>query len=165
VRRDVFDAVQQLISQGASISPNKTNAPREDNMLREKVICGCCASKMQRRKGSGNAPWYFFTCISNNRLGVGHCTGMYIRKADIINVILHEAKSYVQDNEADSLTNVDPKAILEVNARQLAQQINEQREVSRSRYENFVMSIADKDDLIHKRETLHAELHGKIAKI
>ncbi|MHB8062340.1 MAG: recombinase family protein [Ruminiclostridium sp.] len=161
VRRDVFDAVQQLISAGASISPNKTNAPREDNILRGKVICGCCGSKMQRRKGSGNAIWYFFTCISNNRLGVGYCTGMYIREADIMNAILHEAKSYIHDNEVDSLTYVDQKAVLEANAKQLEQQINEQREVSRSRYENFIMGIADKDDLVHdrnKRETLHAEL-------
>ena len=161
VCRDVFDAVQQLLSEGASISPNKTNAPREDNILREKVVCGCCSNKMQRRKSSGNASWYFFTCIRNNRLGAGHCTGMYIREADIINAILNEIKNYIHDNKADFLTYVDQKAVLEANANQLEQQNNEQREVTRNRYENFVMGIATKEDYTlesNKRETLHVKL-------
>lgn len=119
VRRDVFDAVQLLLSEGASINPNKTNVPREDNILRGKVICGCCGNKMQRRKGSGNASWYFFTCISNNRLGAGHCTGMYIREADIINAILNEVKNYIHDNEAAPLTYVDRKAVLKVNEKRV----------------------------------------------
>ncbi|WP_020074378.1 recombinase family protein [Faecalispora sporosphaeroides] len=163
VCRDVFDVVQQLISEGASISPNKTNAPCEDNILRGKVICGCCGRKMQRRKGSGNANWHFFTCISNNRLGAGHCTGMYIRESDIMDAIFREVKSYIHDNEAAFITYVDRKSVLEVNEKQLARQINEQREVSRSRYENFIRGIVDKEDYTferNKRETLHTELQN-----
>lgn len=161
VPREIFDTVQQLIAENAATSPNKTNVPREDNILRGKVICGCCGSKMQRRKGSGNANWHFFTCISNNRLGAGHCKGMYIRESDIMDAIFREVKSYIHDNEAAFLTYVDRKAVLEANEKQLARQINEQREVSRSRYENFITSIADKDDYTlerNKHEALHAEL-------
>ena len=42
---------------------------------------------MQRRKGTSNAGWHFFSCITNNRKGSGCSTGMYIREPDIRNAI------------------------------------------------------------------------------
>lgn len=78
-----------------------------------------------------------------------------------MDAIFGEVKSYIHDSEADSLTYVDQKAVLEANAKQLEQQINEQREVSQNKYENFVVGIATKEDYTlerNKRETLHAEL-------
>ncbi|MFR8331450.1 MAG: hypothetical protein ACLU9S_02955 [Oscillospiraceae bacterium] len=38
---------------------------------------------MQRKRGTNHADWYFFTCITKNRLGVGKCTGMYVREEDV----------------------------------------------------------------------------------
>lgn len=96
VSRDIFDAVQKLIVANTAAGSSKTNIPYQNNVLRGKVICGCCAGKMKCCKGSGNADWHFFSCICNNRLGAGHCTGMYIRESDIINAILREVRLYVQ---------------------------------------------------------------------
>jgi len=116
VSRDIFDAVQQLIVANADTGSSKTNTPRQDNVLRGKVICGCCGSKMQRRKGSGNADWYFFTCISNNRLSAGHCTGMYIRKSDILDAIFREVRALAQTNAAFASTYKNEMASLSLKA-------------------------------------------------
>jgi len=161
IDRDVFSKVQESLSSDKNSNSNITNVPRADNILRGKVICGCCGGKMQRRKGSGKADWHFFTCISNNRLGAGHCTGMYVREADIMDAILREVNNYIHANEVASLTYIERKAAIAANAKQLEHRINEQLEMSRSRYEDFVMGIADKDDLAHgrkEREALQAEL-------
>ncbi|WP_455654995.1 recombinase family protein [Phascolarctobacterium sp.] len=155
VRRDVFDTVQRMIHANCNPSTNKTNIPRQDNVLRGKVICGCCG---------GNADWHFFTCISNNRLGAGHCTGMYIHEADIMDAILREVKSYVQANTNADLTHKNEMTSLVIQAGQLDGKINQIIETKRSRYEDFVMGIADKDDLQQYREE-HEVLQAKLQEI
>lgn len=113
VRLDMFDAVQKSIVVNTAGDSSKTNTPRQDNVLRGKVICGCCGGKMQRRKGSGNADWHFLTCISNNRLGVGHCTGMYIRELDIMNAILREVRIFVQIDTTSVSTYKNEVAVID----------------------------------------------------
>ena len=53
---------------------------------------------MQRKRGTGHADWYFFTCITKNRLGVGKCSGMYAREEDIFNAIYHQLKGHVKEH-------------------------------------------------------------------
>lgn len=168
VSRDIFDAVQQLIAANVDSGSSKTNIPRQDNVLRGKVVCGCCGGKMQRRKGSGNANWHFFTCISNNRLGAGHCTGMYIREPDIMDAILREVKAFVQVNNTAASTYKNEMASLTIKAKQLDREINQLMETNKGRYEDFVMGIADKDDLQQcrdKREAFQAELQDTNSRI
>ena len=69
-----------------------------ENILKGKVICGCCGGKMQRKRGTGHADWYFFTCITKNRLGVGKCSGMYAREEDVFNAIYRQLKGYVNEH-------------------------------------------------------------------
>ena len=47
---------------------------------------------------AGHADWYFFTCITKNRLGVDKCTGMYAREEGIFNAIYHQLKDYVNEH-------------------------------------------------------------------
>ena len=68
-----------------------------DNILKGKVICGCCGGKMQRKRGTGHADWHFFTCITKNRLGADKCTGMYAREEDIFNAVYRQLKDYVNE--------------------------------------------------------------------
>lgn len=68
-----------------------------DNILKGKVICGCCGGKMQRKRGTGHADWHFFTCITKNRLGADKCAGMYAREEDIFNAIYRQLKDYVNE--------------------------------------------------------------------
>ena len=70
---DVFENIQKSFRARAfNLAPKNQTA---ENILKGKVICGCCGGKMQRRRGTNHADWYFFSCITNNRLGAGRCTG------------------------------------------------------------------------------------------
>ena len=83
----VFEQIQKLFSVAQYNSQPQVKSSLPNNPLKGKVICASCGSKMQRRKGTGNAGWHFFSCITNNRKGSGCSTGMYIREPDIRNTI------------------------------------------------------------------------------
>jgi len=87
VDKAVFEQIQKLFSAAQYNSQLQAKPSVLDNPLKGKVICASCGSKMQRRKGTGNAGWHFFSCITNNRKGSGCSTGMYIREPDIRNAI------------------------------------------------------------------------------
>ncbi len=96
VDSDTFDAIQKTFQARAyNIVPQGHSA---DNILKGKVICGCCGGKMQRRRGTNHADWYFFTCITKNRLGTDKCTGMYVREEDVFNAIYRQLKDYVSEH-------------------------------------------------------------------
>lgn len=90
-----FDAIQKGFQARAfNVAPQGKIA---DNILKGKVICACCGGKMQRKRGTGHADWYFFTCITKNRLGVDKCTGMYVREEDIFCEIYKQLKVYINE--------------------------------------------------------------------
>ena len=92
----VFDAIQKAFQARAyNVVPYGQPA---DNILKGKVICGCCGGKMQRKHGTGHADWHFFTCITKNRLGADKCSGMYAREEDIFNAIYRQLKDYVNEH-------------------------------------------------------------------
>lgn len=68
---------------------------QQTTILKGKVICGCCGGKMQRKRGTCHADWYFFTCIIRNRLGADRCIRMYVREEDIFNAIYRQLKDYM----------------------------------------------------------------------
>lgn len=89
-----FDAIQNAFQARAyNVVPQGQSA---DNILKGKVICGCCGGKMQRKRGIGHADWHFFTCITKNRLGADKCAGMYAREEDIFHAIYLRLKIYVR---------------------------------------------------------------------
>ncbi len=96
VDTDTFDAIQRSFQ--AKTFNLTTNSVSTENILKGKVICGCCGGKMQRKRGTNHAGWYFFTCITKNRLGAGKCTGMYVREEDVLSAIYHQLKLYVKEH-------------------------------------------------------------------
>lgn len=91
-----FDAIQKAFqSRAYNVVPQGQSA---ENILKGKVICGCCGGKMQRKRGTNHADWSFFTCITKNRLGADKCTGMYAREEDIFNAIYRQLKVYVSEH-------------------------------------------------------------------
>lgn len=90
-----FDAIQKGFQARAFNVVPQGQSP--DNILKGKVICGCCGRKKQRKRGTNHADWYFFTCITKNRLGIGKCTGMYVREEDVFHAIYHQLKLYVNE--------------------------------------------------------------------
>ena len=96
VDSDTFDAIQKSFqSRAYNVVPQGQSA---ENILKGKVVCGCCGGKMQRKQGTNHADWYFFTCITKNRLGADKCTGMYAREEDIFNVIYCQLKVYTSEH-------------------------------------------------------------------
>ena len=92
----VFDAIQKAFqSRAYNVVPQGQSA---ENILKGKVICGCCGGKMQRKRGTGHADWHFFTCITKNRLGADKCTGMYAREEDVLSAIYRQLKDYVNEH-------------------------------------------------------------------
>ena len=96
VSSSTFDAIQKTFRDRAyNVVPQGQSA---DNVLKGKVICGCCGGKMQRKRGTGHANWHFFTCITKNRLGADKCIGMYAREEDVFNAIYRQLKGYVNEH-------------------------------------------------------------------
>ena len=91
-----FDSIQKAFQSRAYNVVPKGEAV--NNILKGKVICRCCGGKMQRKRGTNHADWYFFTCITKNRLGGDKCTGMYVREEDIFNAIYRQLKVYVGEH-------------------------------------------------------------------
>ena len=82
---ETFDRIQsEFKARSFNISPTPEAS---ENVFKGKVICACCGGKMQRKRGTNHADWYFFTCISKNRLGADKCTGMYAREEDVLQII------------------------------------------------------------------------------
>ena len=77
---------------------------------------------MQRRRGTNHADWYFFTCLTSNRVGADHCTGMYVREEDIFSAIYYQLKLYL---ESHFITNHD----YEIESAALKQKIADYREI------------------------------------
>jgi len=95
VDSDTFDVIQKAFQARAyNIVPQ---GEATENILKGKVICGCCGGKMQRKRGTNHADWYFFTCITKNRLGADKCTGMYVREEDVFRAIYRQLKDYVSE--------------------------------------------------------------------
>ena len=82
-----FDQIQANLRQRAFKLTESKESPSTPNLLKGKMICGCCGGKMQLRRGTNHADWYFFTCLTNNRVGADRCTGMYVREEDILGAI------------------------------------------------------------------------------
>ncbi len=96
VDTNTFDAIQKSFQIRAyHVVPQRQST---ENILKGKVICGCCGGKMQRKCGTNHADWYFFTCITKNRLGATKCTGMYAREEDIIHAIYQQLENYVKEH-------------------------------------------------------------------
>lgn len=110
-----FDAIQKAFQARAyNVTPQ---GQPTDNILKGKVIYGCCGGKMQRKRGTCHADWHFFTCITRNRLGADICTGMYVREEDIFNAIYRQLKDYVNEHY---ITNSAYKQKIQKYARQIA---------------------------------------------
>ena len=101
---------------------------------------------MQRKRGTNHAGWDFFTCITKNRLGVGKCTGMYVREEDILSAIYHQLKLYVKDHFI--LDSQYKRELMRFNNEidQSDQQYQESFRNAVSHYEKFVYGEISKED-------------------
>ena len=139
-----FDAIQKAFQARAyNVVPQGQSA---DNILKGKVICGCCGGKMQRKCGTGHADWHFFTCITKNRLGADKCTGIYAREEDVLSAIYRQLKDYVNEHY---ITNSAYKQKIQEYAEQivdLAQRKTTAWTNAMEHYEQYVQGEISKEE-------------------
>ena len=162
VNSSTFDAIQKAFQARAyNVVPQGQSA---DNILKGKVICRCCGGKMQRKRGTGHADWYFFTCITKNRLGAGKCTGMYAREEDIFNAIYRQLKDYVNEHY---ITNSAYKQKIQKYTRQIADLTQRKTTAwinAMEHYEQYVQGEISKEalraalDAAHEAKAVLAEV-------
>ncbi len=151
-----FDRIQAELQRRAFKLTDDENAPSTPNILKGKVICGCCGSKMQRRRGTNHASWYFFTCLTNNRIGSDRCTGMYVREEDIFSAIYYQLKLFVKANIDFSVGYQGKKAALEQEITELQETLSDPMECTRKLYEQFIFKEIDKDTYFVERAKVYA---------
>lgn len=151
-----FDRIQSELQRRAFKLTDAENTPSTPNILKGKVICGCCGSKMQRRRRTNHASWYFFTCLTNNRVGSDCCTGMYVREEDIFSAIYYQLKLFVKANIDFSVGYQDKKAALEQEIAELQEMLSDPMECTGKLYERFIFKEIDKDTYFVERAKVYA---------
>ena len=100
---------------------------------------------MQRKRGTNHADWYFFTCISKNRLGADKCTGMYAREEDVLSAVYYQLKQYIdhhfitKDQYKQEIQRMD--SIIEA----ASLKYEEATDFSMKQYERYVMGEGSKE--------------------
>lgn len=139
-----FDTIQKSFQSKAFYLA--TNNQSTDNILKGKVICGCCGGKMQRKRGTNHADWCFFTCITKNHLGAGKCTGMYVREEDVFRAIYHQLTLYVKEHFISNLQYKQELRRLNNEIDQSEQQYQETFKNTVHHYEKFVCREVGKEE-------------------
>ena len=151
-----FDRIQTALQQRAFNLTESPKAPSTPNLLKGKVICGCCGSKMQRRRGTNHAGWYFFTCLTNNRVGADRCTGMYVREEDIFSAIYHQLKLFVKANSDFNANYYAKKDELEHEISQYREMLADPMECTMKLYERLICKELDKDNYLAEKAKVYA---------
>ena len=153
VDEKTFESIQKSFQARAfNLAPKGQST---ENILRGKVICGCCGGKMQRKRGTDHADWHFFTCITKNRLGSDHCTGMYVREEDVFNAIYCQLKVYVSEHYITDLQNKQQIQKFSNQIFELTQSSEKTWENAMKYYEQYVRGETSKEDLRAALDAAH----------
>ena len=162
---DIFDGIQKSFQARAfNLAPKNQTT---ENILKGKIICGCCGGKMQRRRGTNHADWYFFSCITNNRLGAGRCTGMYIREEDVFRAIYYQLKLYLKEHFISTVQYRQELAEYDNRIAHASQEHQLAYENGMRHYEKFVVGEIDRTELrtvLDYANELKITLEGAVAK-
>ncbi len=150
-----FDRIQAELQRRAFKLMDAENSPSTPNMLKGKVICGCCGSKMQRRRGTNHANWYFFTCPTNNRVGSDRCKGMYVREEDIFSAIYYQLKLFLKSNSNICVGYHSKRAVLEQEIAEFWEILSNPMERTRMLYEQLVCKEIDKDTYFEEKAKIN----------
>lgn len=151
-----FDRIQTALQQRAFNLTESKKYASTPNLLKGKVICGCCGSRMQRRRGTNHANWYFFTCLTNNRVGADRCTGMYVREEDIFSAIYHQLNLFVKTNSNFNVNYYTKKDELEHEIAQCREMLADPMECTMRLYEQLICKELDKDTYLAEKAKVYA---------
>lgn len=106
---------------------------------------------MQRRRGTNRANWYFFTYLTNNRVGANRRTGMYVREEDIFSAIYYQLKGYIKSRSGFSVEYDSKKEKLEQEITECQAILSDPLECGMRIYEQFVKNELDKDTYLAEK--------------
>ena len=150
-----FDKIQAMLQQRAFKLIDNDDTQISPNILKGKVICGCCSSKMQRRRGTNQASWYFFTCLTNNRVGADRCTGMYVREEDIFGAIYYQLQVYLKSQSGFSTKYGPMKEKLEQEITEYQAMLSDPLECGMRLYEQLVKNELGKDAYLAEKAKIN----------
>lgn len=160
---ETFDRIQhEFKARAFNISPTPV---ANENIFKGKVICACCGGKMQRKRGTNHANWFFFTCITKNRLGADKCTGMYAREEDVLSAVYYQLKQHVNQHFIPSNQYKQKIQYLDSIIEASSLKYEEAIEFTMKQYEKYVMGEGPKEAIVAARpakEQAEAELNRVI---
>lgn len=106
---------------------------------------------MQRRRGTNRVNLYFFTCLTNNRVGVDRYMGMYVREEDIFSAIYYQLKGYIKSRSGFSVEYGSKKEKLEQKITEYQAILSDSLEWGMRIYEQFVKNELDKDTYLAEK--------------
>lgn len=161
---ETFDRIQhEFQARSFNISPRPAAS---ENIFKGKVICACCGGKMQRKRGTNHADWYFFTCITKNRLGADKCMGMYAREEDVLSAVYHQLKQYIKQYFISSDQYKQEIQRLDSLIEAASMKYEEAIDFSMKQYEKYVLGEGPKEAIAAARparEQAEAALNTAIA--
>lgn len=150
-----FDSIQTALQKKAFNISTSDTTPRTENILKGKVICGCCGSKMQRRRGTNHADWYFFTCLTNNRVGADRCTGMYVREEDVFCAIYHQLKSWIDVHFISKIQYEERQKAIKLEIANCEEILEDPTQRMMRYYEQLVMKEISPSEYHNLKENVH----------
>ena len=149
VDKAIFERIQKQLNQKAYFASSDNTGT--ENILKSKVICGDCGSKMQRKKGNQNGDWHFFICHTNNRVGADRCSGMYIREDEIFKAIYHQLKVFLKTNAISLLQYRSEKEKRQLAVELCEQNLDHAYDVLKGYYEQMVSKKISKEEYLSHR--------------
>ena len=163
-----YDAAKQMALESKKRFEEHMNVhadiPHEENILRSKVYCGCCGSKMFRRsKVKNGVRNYHYYCDSRRRKLDTKCNQKYMQE----NVLMHVVRKVTEKQLRLFVDmqmfweNTKVPAIPQQNTgrkKELEEGILRIKQERRRIYEDFKARMLEQEDFEHERKRLSAEL-------
>ena len=171
VGREMFELVQ-AVRQNAAVKYTVTEKkPYTENILQDRVFCGCCGKNLHRQKSHGR---YFYRCITNDRLGKDACPGdiRYLKEADLFDTILIVIRQkagavmgsglYLKRQDSKIAAK---KAAVDREIDQLRGETEKNQALLKGLYENFVTGILTRAEYLELKEDYSGKVRTAVERV
>ena len=172
VSREMFAKAQNVREQAREKSMARAETvPYTANILRGRIFCGCCGGHLNRHRNKQG--WYYFSCIANERISKGACSGNVYVKEDLLFhtiVTIIRQKAEIVMGEALRLKLYDSSIVAK--KAQVDQEISElQNKTMKNKallaglYGNFVKGILTRAEYLEMQEDYSWKIRGAVERV
>jgi len=171
ISREMFAKAQVVRERMAAKYTGTAKNPYSENILRGRVFCGCCGRNLHRQRHKNG--YYVYHCISNNRIGKGACDAkVRVRESDLFNTIVTiiRQRAEVAMGESLRLKECDgkiaaQKAEVDQEISELRRQVQKNKDLRGSLYENFVKGVLTRAEYLEMRENYSRKISGAVERV